>query len=557
MANSKYITKMNAYIRKVISGKILSCNEHRQACQRHLNDLKKKKFKFDKAAASRVCEFIELMPHVKGKWSKDNKKLELESWQIFIVCSIFGWKDKDGFRRYRNVYIKVPRKNGKSTLMAGIGNYMFVADGEEGAEVYSGATSEKQAWEVFGPARQMIDKTPELKDHFGVIVNAKNLNVVGSMSKFEPVVGDPGDGPSPSCAITDEYHEHKTSNLYDTMLTGMGAREQPLNLVITTAGDNIAGPCYDLEDAAKKCLSGAVPNEELFAIIFGIDEDDDWDSVEALIKANPNYGVSVSAKFLQARLNDAKSRASRRGIYKTKHLNVWVNARAAFFDVEAWQAGGDVNLSMEDYKGRKCFVALDLASKIDIAAKIIIFPPEDEYKDWGIFVKFYLPEVTAEDPENEHYEKWVDDGWIITTPGNVLDFDIIQEDLEDFCKEYNPVDVAYDPFQATQMATQMVKKGVEMIEYGATVRNFSEPMKELDAIILKRLVRHEGNPAMAWMMSNVVAKLDAKENVFPRKNKVEQKIDGPVGLIMAVGRCMVENEEDGESVYETKGITVV
>lgn len=556
LPSSNHIKRFNAYIRKVVSGKIPACKEHRQACQRHLNDKKAKKFKFDTRAAERACEFIELMPHVKGKWSRERSTLKLQDWQLFIVCSIFGWKLADNTRRFRVVYIKVPRKNGKSTLVAGIAVYMFVADGEAAAEVYSGATTEKQAWEVFGPAREMIKLTPALQSCYGVQVNARNMNVPGSMAKFEPVIGDPGDGSNPSCAITDEYHEHKTSQQYDTMLTGMGSREQPLQLVITTAGDNIAGPCYDLEDASKKCLSGAVVNDELFAILFGIDEDDEWDSVEALKKANPNFGISISEKFLLARLNDAKSRASRRGIYKTKHLNVWVNARAAFFDIEAWQAGSS-DKTPEDYAGRKCYIALDLASKVDVAAQVLVFPPDGDHKDWGVFPKFYIPETKIEDEENQHYAAWADDGWIEVTPGNVIDFDIIEEDLEEMIEQFNPVDVAYDPFQATQFATQQIKKGVNMVEYGATVRNFSEPMKNLDALIMKRLIIHNGNPCMAWMMSNVVAKLDRKENVFPNKNKPEQKIDGPVALIMAVGRCMVEAEVVQESVYNTRGITVI
>ncbi len=556
LRSSNYIKRMNAYVRKVVSGKLPACNEHRQACQRHLNDIKAKKFKFDKKASDRACEFIEMLPHVKGKWSREKETLKMGDWQLFIVCSIFGWKRKDGTRRFREVYVKVPRKNGKSTLVAGIGVYMFVADNEESAEVYSGATTEKQAWEVFGPAREMIKRTPELQEHYGVQVNARNMNMPVSMAKFEPVIGDPGDGSNPSCAITDEYHEHKTSALYDTMLTGMGSREQPLQIVITTAGDNIAGPCYDLEDAAKKCLSGAVKKEDLFAIIFGIDPDDEWDTIKALKKANPNYGVSVKADFLKARLNDAKARTSRRGIYKTKHLNVWVSARAAYFDLEAWQASA-YDIKIEDYLGRKCYVALDLASKVDVAARLFLFPPDDDNQDWGIFPRFYIPEDKIEDPENQMYAAWADEGWIETTPGNVIDFDIIEEELEEDCKKYNPVDVAYDPFQATQMATQMTKMGIEMVEYGATVRNFSEPMKNLDALILKRLIKHDGNPCMAWMMSNVVAREDAKENVFPRKNKPEQKIDGGVALIMAIGRSMVEEEGNKESIYNTQGITVI
>jgi phage terminase large subunit-like protein len=247
----------------------------------------------------------------------------------------------------------VPRKNGKSALSAGIGLYMLCADGEFGAEVYSGATNEKQAWEVFKPARLMAMRTPALCSRFGVDVNARSLVRVDDESKFETITGDPGDGQSPSCSIHDEYHEHADDGQVDTMQTGMGARDQPLQVLITTAGDNLAGPCYARLHDERSKLAGSAKgggppiDDETFFVEYTIDEDDDWKSEAALRKANPNFDVSVSGDFLLARQRDAIAMPRKAGVFKTKHLNLWVSAKAAWFDVEAWRRCHDPTIPIK------------------------------------------------------------------------------------------------------------------------------------------------------------------------------------------------------------------
>ncbi|WP_268967733.1 terminase large subunit domain-containing protein [Zooshikella ganghwensis] len=263
-------SKALQYIDAVLAGDIPACTYIKQACQRHLDDLAKVKepdypYYFDDAKADRICKFIQLLPHTKGKWVAKRELITLELWQCFAFAIPFGWlRKKNNARRYREVYCEVPRKNGKSIIAAGTGLYCFAMDNEYGAEVYSGATSEKQAWEVFRPAKAMVINTPDLKESAQINVNAKNMNRLLDGGRFEPVIGNPGDGASPSCALIDEYHEHKTSDLYDTMRSGMGAREQPLLFVITTAGSNIAGPCYEKRQEVINVLNGVVPNEELW-----------------------------------------------------------------------------------------------------------------------------------------------------------------------------------------------------------------------------------------------------------------------------------------------------
>lgn len=543
-----HVNIANKYARDVAAGRIPACKWVVLACERHLSDKRQSRskgfrYRFDNAAAERVCKFIEVFPHTKGHWAAQGKKLELEPWQCFMICSIFGWKIKGSdLRRFRRALLLVPRKNGKSALAAAIGLYMFAADHEYGAEVYSGATSEKQAWEVFRPARQMAQKTPAFGEYFGVEANASNLYITENASRFEPLIGKPGDGASPSCAIVDEYHEHKTDELLDTMETGMGAREQPLALIITTAGDNMAGPCYALQQDAQKMLEGVTRDDGLFSLIYTIDKDDDWTSLEALKKANPNYGVSVGEEFLQARLNDALNNARKQSTYQTKHLNVWVGARDAYFNVQRWRECANPELQLSDLEGQRCYIGLDLASKHDIAALEILFPiSDDEYIRFGWY---FLPEETVYDGANEHYKGWMKDGWITVTDGEIIDFREIRDVILELCRRFEVAEVAYDPHQATMLVTQLMDDDVPVVEMNHTVLRLSEPMKTVDAVIRARQIQHNGDPVMTWMMSNVVAKEDAKENVYPCKERAENKIDGAIALIMAMGRAMVDSGED-------------
>lgn len=364
------VQKALDYIHAVLSGEIIANKYIKLACQKHLDELKNSEtnpdypYFFDPAKAEKVAKFIQLLPHTKGKWASKGEKIALESWQIFACCLPFGWiKRATGFRRYTKILIFVCRKNGKSAIAAGIGNYMFCADGEFGAEVYSGATTEKQAWEVFRPAKIMVERTKALKDFYGIEVNASNMARLADGSRFEPIIGKPGDGSSPSCAIIDEYHEHKNNDLYDTMETGMGAREQPIMLVITTAGSSIGGACHQMVRDAEKMLDGVMDIPDLWAVLYGMDKDDDWTSEIALKKANPNMDISVSAEFLQARQRDAKMSAAKQAIFRTKHLNEWVGAKNAWLNMAKW-ANAPERLPLSALTGRPCFIGLDLATKL-------------------------------------------------------------------------------------------------------------------------------------------------------------------------------------------------
>lgn len=541
------VNKANKYARDVVGGVVPACRWIVLACQRHLDDLRKSKdkdypFYFDGDEAERVCTFVQMFPHTKGKWAREKKLLVLEPWQLFAVSSLFGWKrKKDNLRRFRRALMLIPRKNGKSALAAAIGLYMLAGDGEHGAEIYSGATSEKQAGEVFKPAQIMARMNEDFKEYFGVEVNASNICIPENGSKFEPVIGKPGDGSSPSCAIADEVHEHKTSDLIDTMETGMGARDQPLMLMVTTAGSNLAGPCYSYQIDAQKMLDGVIQDDELFSLIYTVDIDDDWTDPDSLIKANPNYGVSVNDDFLLSQLHAAKNSPRKQSAFKTKHLNMWVGAMDAFFNMERWRDSADESLCLDDFAGRPVYIGLDLASRVDIAAIEILIPLGDE--DYVRFGKYYLPEAAVQNGAGEHYETWANQGLITLTEGEMIDFAEIKADIIEIAQKFEVKELAFDPFQATMLITELMKEGLPVVEVRQTVANFSEPMKMLDGLIRSRRIRHDGDPCQAWMMSNVVAKTNAKDEVYPRKDTAENKIDGAVALIMAMSRCIIAEDQ--------------
>lgn len=562
-----YTAIAQAYARDVCSGRIPAGLSIRLQARRFLDELKAQRgkafpFRFDPDKAARVCKFIERLPHSKGKWARAKETLRLEPWQVWILACTFGWVHKSsGLRRFRVLFVVVPRKNGKSALSAGIALYMLCADGEFGAEVYSGATNEKQAWEVFGPARLMAQRTPALLARFGVEVNAKSLTRPGDGSKFETMIGDPGDGQSPSCAIHDEYHEHKDDGQVDTMQTGMGARDQPLQVLITTAGDNLAGPCYSAIQDERKKLAGIGHNggppleDETFFVEYTIDKDDDWKSEAALRKANPNIDVSVSGDFLRARIRDAITTPRKAGITKTKHLNLWVSSKAAYFDVEAWRRCHNPDipvraadaLALDWLQGRRLILGLDLASKVDIAALEYLFPPlgdkatkDDPYIRIG---RYFLPQDTV--AEVPAYLGWDAQDLLDVTPGNIVDYDEIEAAINEAAERFQLEQVPYDPFQATQLSTRLAKQGVPMLEYRPVVLNFSEPMKELDALMRAETIAHGGCPVMEWEISNVTGAPDKKDNVYPNKpdGQAHLKIDNPVALMSALGVAMGTEEE--------------
>ncbi|WP_434626205.1 terminase large subunit [Pseudomonas sp. Z1-29] len=547
------VDKAMAWARTVLKGKFPACRYIHQSIQRHFDDvaasrLKSFPYKFDPKKAEKKLKLMQLLPHTKGEWAFKRQLITLEPWQLFGLACTFGWvKKKGGYRRFRESYWEVPRKNGKSVIAAGVGIGMFVADNEFGAEVYSGATTEKQAWEVFRPARLMVMRSPMLIEAAGIEVNASNMNIPSDCSRFEPLIGNPGDGASPSCAIIDEFHEHDSAAQYDTMLTGMGSRRQPLMFIITTAGANIEGPCYDKRRQVLEMLNGTVPDPELFGYIWTLDEDDDWTDPKNLAKANPCMGVSVFQEYLESQLARAIRSARFTNTFKTKHLNLWVSAKAGFFNVETWRSCEDKTLTLEMFEGQECILGFDLARKLDMNSMARLFWRVIDGKThyYSIAPKFWVPEDTANDTDNrrmaERFQAWINTGHLLTTDGAEVDYrEILAEAKE--ANHLAPVrECPIDPHGATGLSHDLDDEGLNPVTITQNYTNMSDPMKELEAAITAGRFHHDGNPIMTWCIANVIGKfLPGNDDVVrPIKQGDDNKIDGAVALIMAIGRVLI------------------
>jgi phage terminase large subunit-like protein len=532
------------YAEDVRAKRIPACKFVRQACSRHLEDLKRwattGPYRFDEDQAGEWCEFIEHLPHIKGPLAGQN--IKLEDWQCFSLTVAFGWlKRSTGTRRFRRVYIEVPRGNAKSTLSSGVGLKAAFADGEGGAEGYSAATTRDQARIVFADAQAMARRRPQLCQALGVEVLAHSIVQQSTASKFMALASDSNslDGLNIHIAIVDELHAHKTREVYDVLETGTGKRPQSMLWSITTAGSDRSGICYEIRTYATKVLDGLVDDDSFFAIIYTIDDGDDWTDETSWRKANPNYGVSVQPDVIAQLAAKAMQMPAAQSNFKTKHLNVWVNADAAWMDMRAWDRAGDPSLTLDRFAGKRSYIGLDLASKTDIAARILLFPElVGDVLHYYVFGKYFLPEQAVADGRNSQYSGWALQELLATTPGDVLDFQCIEDDLSALSSQYEIAEIGFDPWQATQLAQRMTQTGATMIEVRNTVANFSAPMKEIDALVRSGRLHHNGDPVLTWMVSNVVCHMDAKDNIYPRKERPENKIDGVVALIIAMSRAM-------------------
>lgn len=555
------------YARDVVNGKIVACKYIRLACQRHFDDLKNSldknhPYRFDRDLAERACRFVQLLPHSSGDLK--GQKLKMEPWQAFIFSSIFGWvTKKNKKRRFKEAYIRVARKNGKSFFAAGIGTYMFCADGENSAEVYCGATQKRQAMKVFTPAWHMTKMLPSLRRKFSISVWAEKLTRPDG-SVFAPVVGDPGDGDSPSCAIIDEYHEHPTDRLYAAMTTGMGARSQPLTLIITTAGVDLESPCYDKDKEVKEILDGVIPNERLFGMIYELDDGDDWQDPANLIKANPNIDVSISYEYLVEKLELAKTVPRQTNAIKTKHLNMWVSGKSAFFNMEHWKAAADKSLTFDDFTDDECYMGLDLAKKLDMNAGIPLFVREIDGKKhyYCVGSKFWVPEDTVHstDPKLlktvDRYQKFVEMGVLEATDGAEADYREIHASIMDMRGEIRFAEIDLDPAGATALRHALEDDGLTCVEITQNYQNMSPAMNELEAALAGGRFHHDGNPILTWCISNVIGKhIPGSDDVVrPTKGDKQSKIDGATALFNAMTRAMLNAGGGVRSVYDEEDV---
>jgi phage terminase large subunit-like protein len=551
------------YAREVVAGRIVACRYVKLACQRHLRDLAegpKRGLVWRPDLSAYYIRFFRFLRHSKGEWG--GQRIELSLWQQFTVGSVFGWLRADGLRRFRTAYEEVPRKNGKSTKLAGVGLALLVADREPGAEIYSTATKREQARIIFDEARRMALAAPEL--HAKLSIFKLNLSIDATASKFEPLSSDDKtlDGLNPFGVLVDELHKHKSRALLDVLDTGMGARRQPVLWIITTAGDDNPESVYAQENAyAIQVLEGTVEDDSYFAFIATIDKDDRWDDPKAWAKANPNLGISVKLDDLQRQAAKAINSPAAQAAFKRLRLNVRTSAASRAIDMDVWARNGRGPHKpelLERLRGRVCYAGLDLSSKIDLSARVLLFEPIDDDPRLVVLAKFWMPADTVaekSDRDTVQYQRWVDAGWIETTVGNVIDHAVIEAALREDAASYDLRSVAYDTWNATQLAVALAAEGVPMVEFVQGVRSYAAPTNELDALLLAERLDHGNHPVLGWMASNLKVFTDRNLNKMPSKKHSTARIDGMTALIMAIGRRLIADSE--RSVYETRGLTIL
>lgn len=548
-----YVARALRYAKAVVAGEIETCVWTRLACDRQLRDLARGDddpdwpWRFDAALAERPCLLIECLPHIKGRWASTT--IVLEDWQCFIETTVFGWVHRDtGLRRFRIAYTEVPRKNAKSTLTSGNAIYMLAADGEEGAEIYSAATTGDQARIVFDVSKAMLRKDPRIAAQFGIGIGEHAIWVRDTASTFRPLnaEGSTLDGLNVHFGSVDELHAHKRRDVWDVLATATGSRAQPLLWAITTAGSDRAGICYEQRDYVCKLLQGVVRDDTYFGIIYTIDEADDWADERSWSKANPNLGVSVSLDDLRAKARFAMQMPSAQANFLTKHLNVWVNADSAWMDMRAWEACADRGLRLEDFAGRPCWIGMDLAEKHDFAALLLAF---DRDGTVCVFPRFYLNEHAVQSGANSQYDGWARAGHIVVNDGNATDFDAIADDLRQFCQQFDVREIPFDPALSRYFATKLVEEGLPLVEVRQAPLFFTQPLIQVANLVLEHRLRFDGNPVLTWMVSNVAVRTSRITQLqHPVKTRDENKIDGAIAMFLAIGRAMTK-QESTSSVY--------
>ena len=563
------MTDWNQYAHDVVNHKITTNKWIELACQRHLDDLKdghKRGLWFDDNDADRFIQFFErFLHHTKGKWA--GQKFLLLPWQKFAVANIFGWKKDDGSRRFSTLYCQVGRKNGKTQLLAGIGLAMLDFDGEQAAEIVFAATKRDQAKICHDEATRMVKASPHLKKRIKVLRN--NLAVPSTNSKAEPLSSDAksADGLSVSCAVLDEFHAHKDADLLNVLKSATGARTSPLIAIITTAGFNIGGPCFNMMKTTCDVLEGKSEDDSLFALIYTLDEDDDFTDPSVWIKSNPSLDVTLPSSYLEKELVQSQNYGGSMLInFRTKHMNEWVSSSATWITDEIVMRNQE---NIEPSPQDKCWGGLDLASVSDVTALSLVWPHEGGYitRSW-----FWIPEDAVEkrlqSTGSGIYQEFGSLDNVFITEGNVTDYDsirrfvtgyhidggVVKYDSDCLATKYNIESIAFDRFNSSQCVINLASDGMKMEPYGQGFVSMSTPSKELERLLSEGKIQHGCDPVMRWMFGNVVLRTDPSGNIKPDKEKSGDKIDGIISLIMSIGQTLTDQTKTPDTIPETYSI---
>ncbi len=510
------------------------------------------KYVYDAEAAERAVAFFpDCLTHTTGEWR--GQPFVLSAWQADMVRTIFGWKRKDGTRRYRTVFVFIPRKAGKTTLAAGLALYATYCDGEPGAQVINAAADRDQAALCFDTAKQMVEAEPELASRSEVF--KRSVVVPETGSSYRVLSSDAYTKHGLNCHYigADELHCWPGRDLWDTLTTSTGARRQPLTVVTTTAGFDKHSLCYELYDYAVKVRDGIVEDDAFLPVIFEAEADDDWKDPAIWAKAHPGYGVTIKHEYFTAECAKAQATPAYENTFRRLLLNQWTEQDSRWLAMDAWDA---CKGELPDLTHAECWAGLDLASTTDVTAFVLAFPKGDRL---ALVPHFWIPQDRLRERvrrDRVPYDQWVRDGFLTATDGAVTDYDRIREDIQRIAEKYRIREIAFDRWNATQLSTQLQGDGFEMVGFGQGFASMSGPAKELERRILGRELLHDGHPVLRWMVGNVTVSQDPAGNLKPDKAKSTERIDGVVAACMAIGRYMVA-EAPAVNPYERRGLILI
>ena len=545
------------YAIAVAAGRAAGGQWAKKAAQRFVTDLKKteagqSRWIFEEEFAIRPIVLARQLNNIKGP--EAGKPLDLLAFQHWLIINLYGFVDRlGGARRFRQGSIWLPKGNGKSTIAAVLALGTTFLEEEGGAEGYTAAVTRDQARIVFDLAQAMTRQNTEFREEFGIRVREHAIYQHATSSRLMPLSSDAKslDGLNVHFAVLDEIGSHRSKAVYDAILTAMVKRRQPLVVSISTATDNTTGVGKQVWDYSEKVLNG-FEDERFFAVMFAAEADDDPWNEATWIKANPGWGRLVQPDALRAAATQAKASPAMKAAFQTRNLNIWVGADHALFDLGFWDRCARPAMRIEEFIGQPCFVGLDMATRTDIAAVSVIFPFAEEGETvirYAVFHKAWLPEAAVDPDRNPLYVQWVEAGFIDVTEGETTEFEAIEEWLREVARQFDLRACGYDPYQLLQLSQRMTNEGLPMIEYRATVLNFSEPTKQLDALMRESRIEQDGSPVARWCVGNVVGHYDRRDNVYPNKPRVEAKIDCAIADIMALGVSLAA-EAESRHIYQ-------
>lgn len=502
--------------------------------------------RFSSQIADAAVAFVETqLCHIEGEHA--GKPLKLERWQQAIVGCVFGWFTPDGTRRYREIFQYIPRKNGKSTMLGALINLVAFADNEPGAQIYSAAADREQAALVYRQAKGMCLLNPELETKVKIYSTFKSIEYPGgTVYKALSSDADTKHGFNSHFVAVDELHAHYSRDLVDVLQTSMGSRRQPILWHITTADFDRQSICNEKYDYASKVRDGVIKDASFLPVIYEAKPDDDWTSPEVWQKANPNLGISISREYFERECKRAQDVPSYTNTFLRLHLNIRTQNDVKWLALDKWDQCGGV-IEPDALAGRPCWGGLDLSSKTDLTALVLIFPPTEDDPKYRVLPHFFAPEDGARKREHRDrvpYMTWARQGYMTLTDGDVVDYEHVKQSIRDARDKYDVQEIAYDPWNATQIALQLQDEGAAMVQFGQGFRSMTEPTKELEKLVISGGLAHGGNPVLRWMASNTTVEVDAAGNIKPSKKKSTERIDGIVALVMALGRTLVKTPEE-------------